>query len=90
MKTTLMVAGLLMGGVPVAAQAASFGCRGAGQCVCTEVVSPKSVIGYNATPDQESVNVNVTCINMRTMAVAYYTIRREDSLGSYNGPMPGR
>jgi hypothetical protein len=85
-----MIAGLMIGSLPFAAHAASFGCRGAGQCVCTETLNPKSVIGYNATADQESVNVNVTCINMSTMAVAYYTVRKEDSMGSYNGEMPGR
>ncbi|MGP8231529.1 MAG: hypothetical protein ACLQL2_02540 [Methylovirgula sp.] len=88
MTRTIMIAGLLISSLPFAAQAASFGCRGAGQCVCTETLNPKSVIGYNATVDQESVNVNVTCINMSTMAVAYYTVRKEDSMGSYNGEAP--
>ncbi|REF86428.1 hypothetical protein DES32_2480 [Methylovirgula ligni] len=90
MKRMLMIAGLLMSSVPLAAQAASFGCHGAGQCVCTEVLNPKSVIGYNATADQESVSVNVTCINMSTMDVAYYTVRKEEGMGSYNGETPGR
>lgn len=90
MKRMLMIAGLLISSVPLAAQAENFRCRGVGQCVCTEVLNPKSVIGYNATADQESVSVNVTCINMSTMDVAYYTVRKEDSMGSYNGEMPGR
>ncbi len=83
-----IILGLMFGLLPLAAEAAGFTCHGAGQCVCTETLNPKSVIGYNATGDQQSVNI--TCINMSTMAVAYYTVPKEDSLGSYNGAMPGQ
>ena len=91
MKKAIIIAGLTFGLSPLAAEAKDFTCRGAGQCVCTETLNPKSVIGYNATGDQESVNVNITCINMSTMAVAYYTVRKEDGLGAqYNGMTPGQ
>jgi hypothetical protein len=90
MKKAIMIVALAGGFLPLAANAANFGCHGAGQCVCTEVLSPKSVIGYNATPDRESVNVNITCINMSTMDVAYYTVRKEDGMGQYTAEMPGQ
>ena len=91
MRKAIIVAGLMLGLSPLTAQAMNFTCHGAGQCVCTQTLSPKSVIGYNATADQESVNVNITCINMSTMAVAYYTVRKEDGLGGqYNGVAPGQ
>ncbi len=89
MKKAIAIAILSLGLSPLAAEAANFTCHGAGQCVCTQTMSAKSMIGYNATADQESVNVNITCINMTTMAVAYYTVRKEDGLGGqYNGMMP--
>ena len=91
MKKAIIVASLISGFLPLAAKATEFKCRGTGQCVCTQTLSPKSVIGYNATGDQESVDVNITCINMSTMEVAYYTVRKEDGLGGqYNGAMPGQ
>jgi hypothetical protein len=91
MKKAIIIAGLMSGLSPLAAEAKDFTCHGAGQCVCTETLNPKSVIGYNATGDQESVNVNITCINMSTMSVAYYTVRKEDGLGAqYNGMAPGQ
>ena len=91
MRKAIMIAALAGGFMPLAANAANFSCHGAGQCVCTEVLNPKSVIGYNATPDQDSVNVNITCINMSTMNVAYYTVRKEDGMGGqYNAEMPGQ
>lgn len=91
MKKAITIVALAGGLMPLAANAANFSCRGAGQCVCTEVLNPKSVIGYNATADQESVNVNITCINMKTMDVAYYTVRKEDGMGAqYNAEMPGQ
>jgi hypothetical protein len=91
MRKIIMIGGLMSGLLPLSAEAANYTCRGEGPCVCTQTISPKSVIGYNATGDQESVNVNITCINMQTMAVAYYTVRKEDGLGArYNGEMPGR
>ena len=86
MKKAIAIAILSLGLSPFAAEAANFTCHGAGQCVCTQTMSAKSMIGYNATDDQESVNVNITCINMSTMSVAYYTVRKEDGLGgTYNG-----
>jgi hypothetical protein len=91
MKKVIMIAALVWGLIPLAANAANFTCHGKGQCVCTETLNPKSVIGYNATADQESVNVNITCINMNTMSVAYYTVRKEDGMGGqYGGEMPGQ
>jgi hypothetical protein len=91
MKKAIIVASLMLGFSPLTARALTYTCHGAGQCVCTQTLNPKSVIGYNPTGDQESVNVNITCINMSTMAVAYYTVRKEDGLGAqYNGPMPGQ
>ncbi|MEW6438918.1 MAG: hypothetical protein AB1508_17310 [Pseudomonadota bacterium] len=91
MKKAIMIASLMLGLSPLAAEAKDFTCRGAGQCVCTETLNPKSVIGYNATGDQESVDVNITCINMSTMSVAYYTVRKEDGLGGqYNGMASGQ
>jgi hypothetical protein len=89
MKKAIAIVILSLGLSPFAAEAANYSCHGAGQCVCTQTMSAKSVIGYNATADQQSVNVNITCINMNTMDVAYYTVRAEDGLGGqYGGMMP--
>lgn len=54
-------------------------CRDPGPCLCTESTASKSIIGYVAD------NVSVTCINMQTMSVKYYTLRRNQSLGAYAG-----
>lgn len=43
-------------------------CIGKGACTCFEAMSPKGVAGYN--PDK----INVTCINMKTMSVVYFTV----------------
>jgi hypothetical protein len=89
MKKSVAIAVLSLGLLPFGAQAGNFTCHDAGKCVCTQTMSAKSMLGYNATDDQQSVNVNITCINMATMSVAYYTVRKEDGLGGqYNGMMP--
>lgn len=82
MRLTMMIAGLLASGIGLAAaRAENFTCHGAGRCVCTESVAAKAVLGYNATSDGQSTNVAITCINMNTMDVAYYTRRKENGLG---------
>ncbi|MFZ0558767.1 MAG: hypothetical protein WAM55_05705 [Methylovirgula sp.] len=72
------------------ARAADFTCKGDGKCVCTETIAPAAVLGYNATADGESVNVNIICINQSTMDVSYYQVRKEAGLGgSYTStPVP--
>lgn len=55
-------------------------------CVCTETINPASVLGYNSTEDRQSVMVDITCIDMKTMGATYYTVRKENGLGaSYTG-----
>ncbi|MGH6878651.1 MAG: hypothetical protein ACREHV_14915 [Rhizomicrobium sp.] len=72
------------------AQAKDFKCKGPGKCICSESIAPAAVLGYNATADGESVNVDIVCINQTTMDVSYYQVRKEDGLGgSYtSAPVP--
>jgi len=81
MRLTTIIAGLIVSTISVAAEAKDYTCHGPGRCVCTQTMAAKSVLGYGATNDQQSVNVNITCINMDTMSVAYYTERKEDGVG---------
>lgn len=85
-----IVAGLLASGSAFAAHAEDFTCKGKGKCVCTETIAPASVLGYIATDDKQSVNVNIVCINQDTMQVSYYHVRKENGLGgTYNSvPVP--
>ncbi len=90
MRRTIIMAGLVASGIPLAADAEDFTCKGQGKCVCTETINPASVLGYNATDDKQSVYVNIVCINQDTMQVSYYRRRKEDGMGAtYNSvPVP--
>jgi hypothetical protein len=90
MPRTIIIAGFIASSLPLPANAENFTCQGAGRCVCTETINPASVLGYDATDDHQSVNVNIVCINQDTMQVSYYQRRKEDGLGaSYtSAPVP--
>ncbi len=90
MRQITIIAALVANSIAFAAHAADFTCKGQGKCICTETINPASVLGYNATDDKQSVNVNIVCINQDTNAVSYYQVRKEDGLGaSYTAqPVP--
>jgi hypothetical protein len=90
MHRIIIIAGFVVSSLPFAAHAENFTCKGQGKCVCTETINPASVLGYDATDDHQSVNVNIVCINQDTMQVSYYQRRKEEGLGaSYNSaPVP--
>jgi hypothetical protein len=83
-----ITAGLIASGLTFPAHAADFACKGAGKCVCTETINPASVLGYDATADGQSVNVNIICINQDTMQVSYYQRRKENGLGGAYTSVP--
>lgn len=70
---------LFFAAVATPSYSAELKCSGAGKCVCTETPAAKSIIGY------EAESVSVTCINMQTMSVEYYTIPHGAARGQYNG-----
>jgi len=39
------MSGLVSSGIPLAADAEDFTCKGQGKCVCTETINPASVLG---------------------------------------------
>ncbi len=62
-----------------AAQATEFVCKGKFQpnhCFCTETINAKSVLGYNAAPDGQGVEVQITCVNHDTGEISYYTAEK--------------
>lgn len=81
MRLITIITLFVASGMSFAAHAADFACKGQGKCVCTETIAPASVLGYNATDDKQSVNVNIVCINQDTWQVSYYQRRKEDGLG---------
>jgi hypothetical protein len=87
-QITTIITALVANGIAFAAHAEDFTCKGQGKCVCTETIAPASVLGYNATDDHLSVNVNIVCINQDTMQVSYYQVRKEDGLGASYTSVP--
>lgn len=73
------------------ARARDFGCHApvVGKCVCTETISPLSIVGYNATDDKQSVPVDIVCID-DAMHVTYPSavVRKEDGLGASYTSVP--
>lgn len=62
-----------------AAHAAKFTCKGKFQpnhCFCTETINAKSMLGYNAAPDEQGVEVQITCVNHDTGQISYYTAEK--------------
>jgi hypothetical protein len=88
MRRITITAGLVASSLTFATHAEDFTCRGQGKCVCTQTIAPASVLGYNATDDHQSVNVNIVCINQDTMEVSYYQVRKEDGLGASYTSVP--
>jgi hypothetical protein len=81
MHRITIIIGLAASCLTFTARADDFTCKGAGKCVCTETIAPAGVLGYDATDDRQSVNVNIICINQDTMQVSYYQRRKENGLG---------
>jgi hypothetical protein len=90
MRRITIIAAIVASGIAFAARAEDFTCKGQGKCVCTETIAPAAVLGYDATDDKQSVNVNIVCINQDTMQISYYQVRKEQGLGaSYTStPVP--
>lgn len=81
MQRITIIAGLIASSLTFTARAEEFTCKGAGKCICTETIAPAAILGYDATADGQSVNVNIICINQNTMDVSYYQRRKENGLG---------
>jgi hypothetical protein len=88
MRLITIITALAASCITFAVHAEDFTCKGQGKCICTETIAPASVLGYNATADGQSVNVNIICINQNTMDVSYYQRRKEDGLGGSYGSVP--
>jgi hypothetical protein len=88
MRRITITAGLVANSLTFAAHAEDFTCKGQGKCICTQTIAPASVLGYNATDDHQSVNVDIVCINQDTMEVSYYQVRKEDGLGASYTSVP--
>lgn len=90
MQRITIIAGLIASSLAFPAHAGEFTCKGAGKCICTETIAPAAILGYDATADGQSVNVNIICINQSTMDVSYYQRRKEDGLGGTytSAPVP--
>ncbi len=81
MQRITIIAGLIASSLTFTARAEEFTCKGAGKCICTETIAPAAILGYDATADGQSVNVNIICINQNTMDVSYYQRRKGNGLG---------
>ncbi len=88
MQRITIIAGLIASSLAFTARADEFTCKGEGKCVCTETIAPAAVLGYGATADGRSVNVNIICINQSTMEVSYYQRRKENGLGGAYTSVP--